>query len=576
MKTFGEIRYASPLSGAGTRPVWSVACPPHVMTRLKRVFAVVDGRQFGRVDIDDTPANCRDLLWFLDRFPMEVPCLDHLGARAAEHVRREEAVVSVLSADYVPTEFKLALPLREYQRIAADLALRTGGMILGDDVGLGKTASSIALFADKDTLPAAVVCLAHLPRQWAAEIKKFAPELRVKVARSGKPEDLAKTIRGKPAAPWDVLILSYHKLHGLAETLSGKVRSVVFDECQELRRTKSNKHAAAKHLASRTPYRLGLSATPIYNYGGEIHSVYDVIAPDALGSSGEFLREWCGGWGGDRPRLKDPAAFGHYLRDSGLMLRRTRSEVGRELPRLTVVEHEVDADTKALDDVEDRAAELARIILAQGGRERGEQLRASEELSWRLRQATGIAKARPAADFARMLAESGEKVVLFGWHREVYELWKDRLFDLKPVFYTGEESASAKATSVERFTKGDTSILVMSLRAGAGVDGLQHHCRTVVFGELDWSPGVHEQCIGRVFRDGQPDPVVAYYLVADSGSDPVVADVLGLKRRQIDGLIRPDAPAFERLEIDADHVKRLASDFLARKGLSAEVEEVCA
>jgi SNF2 family DNA or RNA helicase len=119
---------------------------------------------------------------------------------------------------------------------------------------------------------------------------------------------------------------------------------------------------------------------------------------------------------------------------------------------------------------------------------------------------------------------------------------------------------------MERFVKGETPVLAMSLRAGQGIDGLQQHCRTVVIAELDWSPGVHSQCIGRVHRDGQPDPVVAYFLVADSGSDPVVADVLGLKRRQSEAIRDPKADLIETLEIDEGHVRRLAEAHLARKG----------
>jgi hypothetical protein len=47
-----------------------------------------------------------------------------------------------------------------------------------------------------------------------------------------------------------------------------------------------------------------------------------------------------------------------------------------------------------------------------------------------LRQATGIAKAPFVADFVRLLVESGEKVLLYGWHREVYSIWRDKLKDL--------------------------------------------------------------------------------------------------------------------------------------------------
>ena len=108
---------------------------------------------------------------------------------------------------------------------------------------------------------------------------------------------------------------------------------------------------------------------------------------------------------------------------------------------------------------------------------------------------------------------------------------------------------------------------MMSLRAGAGIDGLQGVCRTVVFGELDWSPAVHEQGIGRIYRDGQTDPVMAYFLLSDYGSDPVMLDVLGVKKSQSQGIRDPNADLIETAQASAPDVKRLAESFLRQRGL---------
>lgn len=102
----------------------------------------------------------------------------------------------------------------------------------------------------------------------------------------------------------------------------------------------------------------------------------------------------------------------------------------------------------------------------------------------------------------------------------------------------------------------------MSLRSGAGLDGLQSVSRTVVFGELDWAYGVHEQAEGRVHRDGQKDPVMAYYLTASAGSDPVVMDALGIKRGQLEGIRDPNAALVQKLQTDPDRIKRLAEAYL--------------
>jgi hypothetical protein len=43
------------------------------------------------------------------------------------------------------------------------------------------------------------------------------------------------------------------------------------------------------------------------------------------------------------------------------------------------------------------------------------------DFDWKMRQATGIAKAPYVAEFVKLLLESEQKVVLFGWHRDVYD-----------------------------------------------------------------------------------------------------------------------------------------------------------
>ena len=135
------------------------------------------------------------------------------------------------------------------------------------------------------------------------------------------------------------------------------------------------------------------------------------------------------------------------------------------------------------------------------------------------------------------------------------------------MMYTGSESPLQKAAAINTFVTGGSRVLLMSLRSGAGVDGLQFAARTVVYAELDWSPAVHDQATGRVYRDGQTDPVVAYYLIADSGSDPIVVDILGLKKIQHEGLLNAPGGALAApfRAADPGHIKKLAQAYLERQ-----------
>lgn len=577
MRTFGTAR----LKGSE----WHVDVEPHVAIRLRRLFKRA-GKSHGTIRLAATDEVSRELQWFADRYPLEFDPREVLEERAASFERRVEMFDAVLTGRAAPRPFNLALPPRDYQRIAAELALQAGGLLIADDVGLGKTCSAITALSDPDTRPALVVTLTHLPKQWEREIQRFAPGLRTHVLKKGTPYDITEGRKRRRKAEGqlgllsaedaaarlpDVIITNYHKLSGWAETLKGKVRTVVFDEGQELRRSDSSKYSAAKHIAEGCHYRIALTATPVYNYGIEFFNLAHVLRPGMLGSREEFISEWCGHGGSDPNKvpIADPKAFGTYVREAGLMIRRTRADVGRELPHLTRSVVYVESDDKALDAVSADVAELAKLILARGTsfHDKGQ---ATREFDMKMRQATGIAKAPYVAEFVKLLVESGEKVVLYGWHRDVYSIWSDRLAACNPVFYTGTESSSRKEENAQRFISGDSKVLVMSLRAGAGLDGLQGHCRNVVFGELDWSPGVHEQAIGRVHRDGQGDPVVAYFLVSDSGADPTMMSVLGLKREQVERVRDPNADIVESIATDA--VKQMAESYLKQRGMSVPGE----
>lgn len=570
-RTFGTLRLKKSAQGAWDVQLkkhriipakWVVQCEPHVMIRLKHIFPRVDKGSIGTVTLQGSDEMCHELEWFLLRYPLE------MSAEAAALIKEGslsfqghcEQLETIMSPSMKPRVFPLAIPLRDYQAREVELCLHAKSLLVADQLGLGKTVSAIGLFTVPETLPALVVCQTHLCFQWRDNfLAKFLPKARVHIIKTGK---------NYPLPEAEVYIINYHKLAAWGDALAKTVKSVVFDEVQELRHTKSKKYSAAKGIREGCDYAMGLSATPIYNFGGEIFNIIDVLSPGKLGGRDEFYREWCSFYGNDKYILKQPDAFGKYLRENFLMIRHTRAEVGRELPPVERVVQTIPYESSVIDAISDVATELAHLILKGTFMESGQ---AARELDLKLRQATGIAKAPFVAEFVKMLVQDGQQVVLFGWHRAVYDVWMDKLAAFKPMLFTGTESAAQKQAAKVLFETGQTKVLIMSLRAGSGVDGLQSKCNTAVFGELDWSPGIHEQCIGRLNRDGGNGNVSAFFLVSDAGSDPLVAEILGLKTAQLEQMVDPDKKDnLSTLQTDAGRLKRLARDWLAHNAKKAE------
>lgn len=571
-RTYGTYRYLPPEGHFRTaRGWWELMLEPAVTMRVKRIFGRVEPMRSGAIRVSDTIEVCRDIEWLTERWPLlpeDEASAQHLIEGAAGHKAKESAVHTILARKTAPLRLPVepARPPRPYQLTAVELLQTTKRLLLADDLGLGKTYTGLLNAIHPDATPTLVVPPTHLPSRWMTELRESFPTLTFGVAK-----------KGKPPANWmpedlpDVMIVPYSKLGGWAHHLVGHIRYVIFDEVQELRTgTDTVKGNAAGMLCDSAEYVMGLTATPVYNYGGEMWNIMNIIAKGHLGTREEFTREWGQSMANGKISVKDPAALGGYLREQGLMLRRVRKDVGKELPETITVPHVVESDPAALNAVRGDARELAKLILSKSAKwnERGQ---AARELDWKVREATGIAKAPYVAAFVQMLLESEEKVILAGWHRSVYDIWMDLLAEYKPVMYTGSESPAQKGESEKAFVEGDSRIMIMSLRSGAGVDGLQTVCNTAVFGELDWSPKVHDQLVGRVARDGMVgEAPVAYYLYTEDGSDPVLMEANGIKRQQSEPMLNPDGQVLSGASQDANRAAALARQIL---GIT-EAEEV--
>jgi SNF2 family DNA or RNA helicase len=547
---------------------WAITVDPDVMVDLKRVFAKADKRDMGTVFLSDTPECARRLHWFSQLHPLAFEPESYLLERKAEYEEQCSTVDRILAAGYSPPKFEMAMHPRPYQAQAGALCLASGALLLGDATGVGKTLSAFTILTDPRALPALYVTLTALPWQVEKMLKRAIPGLRTHIIKKGTPYDLGRMP--------DVVITSWSKLKSDWASWWGKVGAegglgaVIFDEMQELRHPDTERYKAASHVAKHARFKLGLSATPVYGAGSQIFNLVEVLRPGALGTWEEFCREFCGTSGGEKPAVKDPGALGLHLRKMGLMLARSRADVGRELPKIQRIILPIEMDEEPLKNVAGRAAELARIVLRVGG-DGLSKMKASGEIDMLLRQATGIGKAKAVGEFVAMLVESGEQVVVYCWHREVYRILNERLKQWSPAMYTGSESQPQKREAKRRFCDRDapdhTPILLMSLRSAQGLDELQHVCSVIVVAELDFAHAVLLQAEGRIDRDGQTRPVVAYYPIASSGSDPEIIDLLGFKKAQLDGLMRPGEDGVEKAPDQTaiiERVKRLAAGHLAR------------
>lgn len=532
--------------------------PPHVAIKLKHIFQGIPKAQGAPFYFPTDHQTAADLVWFLSRYPMEMSGPDRFTLKGLKDRfdAKQRELETILTPDYSPPMLqgvREGEELRWYQIQVAEMMERVYGLLLGDVVGVGKTGSAIGTLLVPGALPAAVVVQTHLQKQWKKQIERFT-HLKVHIIRGTTPIKLP---------PADVYLFRYSQIVGWADAFQTMgLKTVVYDEIQDLRtgvgddpKKPIQKGVAALRLSKCCTYRLGLSATPIFNYGGEMWNIMSLLRPEVLGPRQAFKDEWCTG-----PRVTEPEALGTFLREQNAFLRRTRADVGRDMPKMARIIQPIDFDAKHLRNAEVFAHELAVKATTGIWKERGNAVR---ELDMRMRKETGIAKAVGIANFLRMVVESGEPVICALWHREVYAIILKQLEDLKPAMYTGSESIAGKGENLGAFLDGETDILLMSLRSGAGTDGIQHRASIAVVGELDWSPGVHDQFFGRVDRDGQTKPVTGYFLTSTDGSDPPMMEVNGLKAAEASGIHDPGL-GVHPVNRDGSHLQALVQRYLHR------------
>ncbi|PYQ32090.1 MAG: helicase SNF2 [Acidobacteria bacterium] len=451
----------------------------------------------------------------------------------------------------------LTTSLRPYQRAGLgwlDFLRNLGlGGCLADDMGLGKTVQALALLeelrASGNTRPSLVVAPRSLLFNWAAEAKRFAPQLRV-LEHHG-------TERTKnDFAGYDVVLTTYATMRlDVARLAETEFEYVILDEAQAIKNASSQVAKASRLL--RAKHRLALSGTPIENHLGELWSLFEFLNPGLLGSARSFSRTFAAKT--TPPERRE--ALARALRP--LILRRTKEQVAPELPARTeqTIYCELEGmQKKQYDELRDhyRQALLGRI--RKGGIEKS-RMQILEALL-RLRQAAchpALIDPSYDAESAKSdllmnelldVIESGHRALVFSQFTSFLSIIRGAL-DRDGLDYLYLDGKTRDRQSlVEQFQSDDgPPLFLISLKAG-GL-GLNLTNADYIF-LLDpwWNPAVEAQAIDRAHRIGRQKPVVAYRLIARDTVEEKILELQARKRELADSILSEDNSVLRRLEVE--------------------------
>ncbi len=406
---------------------------------------------------------------------------------------------------------------------------RKGKALIADEMGLGKTIQSIGYLSFHPELrPALIIVPASLKLNWEREIKRCIPSAKVFILSGMREENL----HNLPDSKDYIYIANYDILSNRKEELMNLgFKIVILDECQYIKSQKARRSKAARSIAKAAGKVIALSGTPIINRPIEFFNTLNILRPDLFNNFMTYAFKYCGarhngfGWDFNGSSNKEEL---HKNLINTIMIRRTKTEVIKDLPEKTraIVPIELD-DRKDYERAIDDFSQIAEDCGSPG-----EALACIE----RAKQEAVKSKLENCIKWIENFLESGEKLIVFATHHFVIDKLMEH-FKNVGVKLDGRDNAKNKQISIDRFQNDDGVRLFVGNIKAAGVGITLTAASNVVFIELGWSPGEHDQAGDRAHRIGQKGSVIEWYLLADGTIEIEIAELIDKKRENLDAIL---------------------------------------
>jgi SWI/SNF-related matrix-associated actin-dependent regulator 1 of chromatin subfamily A len=372
---------------------------------------------------------------------------------------------------------------------------------LADEMGLGKTPQAISAADLAGARSVSVICPASVRANWEREIERWSLGL------------------------WDYDVRSYDAAvrHGLP-----RADTYIIDEAHYLKTpgTARTKTLLGPGSRLRDAARIwALSGTPAPNHVGELWTWLRLFGATDLPHR-KFLEAHVN----FRDTPYGPKVYGNKRGAAErlatdlnpLLLRRRKVDVLKDLPAIRW------GDISLAQNV---AGRLSPVDI---GLTTGDDLPAEDEHIARIRKLTGELKAAPLAAFlAEELQQTGEKIVVFAWHRAVMDALEQGLAKFGVARIDGSTPAARRQGIVDRFqTDAECRVFLGNIQAaGAGITLTA--ASNLIFAEMSWTPGDNSQAAMRVHRIGQDKPVLIRTSTLLGSIDEAVNAVLARKTRAL-------------------------------------------
>ena len=457
---------------------------------------------------------------------------------------REESFIETLDRFKSATQKEYPLS-RDYENILRDYqkegyvwlhTLKDYGFngILADDMGLGKTLQIITLLDSLQTKrPSLVVCPSSLIYNWEDEVHKFSKKLPVTCITGNiqiRSELIKKIKQGLYVTSYDYMRRDFELYQGI------EFEYVILDEAQYIKNQKTKNAQSVKTLKAR--HKLALTGTPIENSLAELWSIFDFLMPQYLFNYHYFQKQY----ENDIVKNNDEEKTKQLKKlVTPFILRRNKKEVLKELP--DKIEQNI---ILPFNDEEEKiyVANLAKVNeeLQQLYDIEGSDKMQILKMLTRLRQLCleprlvydnidqPSSKLKACMELIKTMQENKQKVLLFSSFTSVLNLIAEECQKAGITYYmlTGSTNKEDRRELVSRFQKDDTTLFLISLKAGGTGLNLTS-AEAVIHFDPWWNVSAQNQATDRAYRIGQENNVQVFNLVM---KDSVEEKIIELQKRK--------------------------------------------
>jgi superfamily II DNA or RNA helicase len=435
----------------------------------------------------------------------------------------------------------LRISLRGYQEFGARFALAGRRVVIGDEMGCGKTVEAIAAMAHlraEGEQHFLVVCPASVLINWMREVRGHSSLRPYRLHGGERDENLLAWAKGG-----GVGITTFETVRSLPLPGRARVAMLVVDEAHYIKNPDALRSKALREWTRRIDRVLFLTGTPMENRVEEFRNLVGYLQPglvdsvdgiDALAGSKAFRR----------------AVAPAYLR-------RNQEDVLAELPQLTRIDEWEEFGPH------DFAAYRQAV---QAG-----NFMAMRRAAYAAGTARGSAKLRRLIEIADEARESGRKVVIFSHFRDVLDIVCAALGERALGPLNGSMPPPRRQELVDQFAKANGhGVLVSQIQAG-GVGINMQAASVVILCEPQVKPTLETQAIARAHRLGQVQKVQVHRLLVADSVDERMLELLEGKAALFDAYARrsdtADAAPQARGVSEAELARRVMDAERARLGL---------